>query len=68
MRLKAGSPAATTANTLRRPVMLALILLPALVCYPQTTPPEIRKCVIHSTIDNQGYTDFVQTCRMYVVR
>ena len=44
-----------------------IVLVMGLMLYSESIPKEVRRCSIHSTIDSKGFTDFVQTCRIYIV-
>lgn len=48
-------------------VFSMVTVMAALLVYSQSMPKEVRGCSIHSAIDSEGFTDFVQTCRTYIV-
>ena len=54
-------------NVARHKIFSWVILAFALMLYSGSMPKEVRKCSIHSAIDSQGFTDFIQTCRIHIV-
>jgi len=56
-----------TKNVARPKIFSWIILAFALMLYSEGMPKEVRKCSIQSAIDSQGFTDFIQTCRIHIV-
>jgi hypothetical protein len=45
---------------------LQLLMGVALIAMPLSVPVEVRWCPVTVTVDSLGFTDLVQSCRVYV--